>query len=65
MIINQNTMSYDMISRVLSDFSKSNKMQKEFVSDHWGAYLDIASIFNFGGSDETIFASLTYALIDF
>lgn len=43
MIINQNTMSYDMISRVLSDHRKSKKTQKQFVTDHWGDYLDIAS----------------------
>lgn len=42
MIINQNTMSYDMISRVLSDHRKSKKTQKQFVADHWGDYLDIA-----------------------
>ena len=35
MIINQNTMSYDMISRVLSDHRKSKKAQKQFVADHW------------------------------
>ena len=41
MIINQNTMSYDMISRVLSDHRKSKKAQKQFVADHWNDYLDI------------------------
>lgn len=43
MIINQNTMSYDMISRVLSDHRKSKKMQKLFVADQWRNYLDIVS----------------------
>lgn len=43
MIINQNTMSYDMISRVLSDHRKSKKTQKLFVADQWRNYLDIAS----------------------
>lgn len=43
MIINQNTMSYDMISRVLSDHRKSKKAQKLFVADQWRNYLDIAS----------------------
>lgn len=43
MIINQNTMSYDMISRVLSDHRKSKKKQKLFVADQWRNYLDIAS----------------------
>ena len=33
MIINQNTMSYKMISRVMSDFRKSKKPQKRFVAD--------------------------------
>lgn len=43
MIINQNTMSYDMISRVLSDHRKSKKTQKLFVADQWRNYLDIVS----------------------
>ena len=43
MIINQNTMRYDMITRVLSDHSKSKKAQKQFVADQWRDYLDIAS----------------------
>ena len=44
MIINQNTMSYDMISRVLSDYRKSKKTQKQFVAEQWGEYLDIVSM---------------------
>ena len=40
-IINQNTMSYDMISRVLYDHKKSKKTQKQFVADQWRDYLDI------------------------
>ena len=44
MIINQNTMSYDMISRILSDHRKSKKTQKQFVNDQWGDYLDIAKV---------------------
>ncbi len=43
MLINQNTMSYNMISRVLSDHRKSKKTQKQFVADHWSDYLDIAN----------------------
>lgn len=43
MIINHNTMSYDMITRVLSDHRKSKKTQKQFVADMWDDYLDIAS----------------------
>ena len=41
MIINQNTMSYDMISRILYDHRKSKKTQKQFVADQWSDYLDI------------------------
>lgn len=43
MIINQSTMSYNMISRVLSDHRKSKKTQKQFVADQWSDYLDIVS----------------------
>jgi len=43
LIINQNTMSYEMISRVMSGYRKSKKSVKQFVSDQWKDYLDIAS----------------------
>lgn len=43
MIINQKTMSYNIISRILSDYRKSNKTHKQFVANHWSDYLDIAS----------------------
>lgn len=43
MVINQNTMSYDMISRVLSDHRKTKRSPKQFVADHWRDYLDIVS----------------------
>ena len=43
MIINQSTMSYDMVSRVLSDHRKGKKSPKQFVTDHWIDYLDIVS----------------------
>lgn len=41
LLINQNTMSYEMLSRVMSDHKKSRKSLKQFVSDHWNEYLDI------------------------
>lgn len=41
LIINQNTMSYEMISRVMSDHKKSRKSLKQFVADHWNEYLNI------------------------
>lgn len=44
MIINQNTMSYKMISRVMSDFRKSKKPQKRFVADCWNEYLDLVNV---------------------
>lgn len=51
MLINQNTMSYNMISRVLSDHRKSKKTQKQFVADHWSDYMDIANTIE--ADDET------------
>lgn len=42
LIINQNTMSYDMISRVMSDSRKAKKPIKQFVSENWTGYRDIA-----------------------
>ena len=44
MIINQNTMSYEIISRVLSDFRNAKKAQKVFVADCWGKYLGIVDM---------------------
>lgn len=40
LIINQNTMSYEMISKIMSDYRKSKKRSvKEFVADQWKDYL--------------------------
>lgn len=44
LIINQNTTSYDMISRVLSDYRKAKGSPKDFVRDHWKDYLNIVSV---------------------
>ena len=41
MIINQKTMSCDLITRVLSDFRNAKKQQKQFVADCWREYLDL------------------------
>lgn len=41
LIINQNTLSYDMISRVMTDHRRSKQSPKQFVSDHWKEYLDV------------------------
>ena len=60
MIINQNTMSYDMISRVLSDHMKSNKVQKQFVVDHWNEYLDIVKMI---GVDDDVKESLVKIIL--
>ena len=43
MIINQNTMSYNIISRVLSDYIESKMIQKQFVVERWCNYLDITN----------------------
>jgi len=43
LIINQNTMSYEIISLVLSDYKKSKKSPKQFVAGHWNEYLDIVN----------------------
>lgn len=44
LIINQNTMSYEIISRILSDYRKIKGSSKQFVGDHWKAYLDIVNV---------------------
>ena len=59
-IINQDTMSYDIISRVLFDHRKSKKTQKQFVVDQWGDYLDIARIIE---ADDNTKASLVKIIL--
>lgn len=44
LIINQNTMSYEIISRILSDYRKIKGSSKKFVGDHWKDYLDIVNV---------------------
>lgn len=44
MIINYNTMSYEMISRVMFGFRKSKKSPKQYVTESWGEYLDIVNV---------------------
>ena len=44
LIINQNTMSYEIISRMLSDYMKVKGSSKQFVGDHWKDYLDIVNV---------------------
>lgn len=44
LIINQNTMSYEIISRILSDYRKIKGSSKQFVGDHWKDYLDIVNV---------------------
>lgn len=41
LIINQNTLSYNMISRVITDYERLKGAPKEFVEDHWMDYMDI------------------------
>ena len=60
MIINQNTMSYKMISRVMSDFRKSKKPQKRFVADCWNEYLDLVNVVE---ADESIKESLVKIIL--
>lgn len=41
LIINQGTMSYDMISRVMSDYRKTRVSIKQYVTNKWTSYKDI------------------------
>lgn len=60
MIINQSTMSYDMISRILSDFRNAQKSQKQFVTEQWREYLDITNIID---ADESTKESLVKIIL--
>lgn len=51
LIINQNTMSYNMISRVMSDYKNSKKRAKAFISEQWSNYSDIVEMID--ADDET------------
>lgn len=43
MIINQNTMDYAVISRILSDYRGAKNTPKKFVENYWKNYLDIVA----------------------
>lgn len=51
LIINQNTMSYKMISRIMSDYRKAKKSVKDFVTECWKEYLDVIDTID--GDDRT------------
>ena len=51
LIINQNTMSYKMISRIMSDYRKAKKSVKDFVAECWKDYLDVIDTID--GDDRT------------
>ena len=64
MIINQNTMSYEIISRILSDFRNAKKAQKMFVADCWGEYLDIVDVIDADDSvKETLVKIILYKIL--
>ena len=41
LIINQNTMDYKIITRVITGHKESGQKVKDFINDHWNEYLDI------------------------
>ena len=64
MIINQNTMSYEIISRILSDFRNAKKAQRKFVSDCWEEYLDIVDVIDADDSiKETLVKIILYRIL--
>ncbi len=60
LIINQNTMSYETISRIMSDYRKAKKSVKDFVTDHWKDYLDVVDMID---SDERTKESLVKIIL--
>ncbi len=60
LIINQNTMSYETISRIMSDYGKAKKSVKDFVTDHWKDYLDVVDTID---SDERTKESLVKIIL--
>lgn len=64
MIINQNTMNYRMLSRVLADYRKIRKPQKQFVAEHWEEYQDIVSnITDDDSVKETLIKIILYRIL--
>ena len=60
LLINQNTMGYEIISRVMTEYKKSKQATKQFVADHWKEYLDIVSSIE---ADESIKESLVKIIL--
>ena len=64
MIINQNTMRYEMISRVISDYKKTKKPSKQYVMEHWMDYQDIVSTLECDDNiKETLIKIIIYRII--
>lgn len=64
LIINQCTMSYDMISRVISDYRQSKKIVKVFTNDSWKDYLDIIEPINVDdGIKETLLKVILFRIL--
>lgn len=64
LIINQNTMSYEIISRVLFDYRKAKSSPKQFVGDHWNDYLDIVNVIEADdGTKESLLKIILYRIL--
>lgn len=63
-IINQETMSYEIVTRILSGFRNSRKRPREFVTDHWHEYLDIVNaIYGDESTKESLIKIILYRIL--
>ena len=64
LIINQTTMSYEIISRILSDYRKIKGSSKQLVGDHWKDYLDIVNVIEAdNGTKESLVKIILYRIL--
>lgn len=64
LVINQQTMLYEFVTKVISDHRKSKKTAKNFVNDNWKCYLDtIAAIEADDQTKETLMKLILYKIL--
>lgn len=64
LVINQQTMLYGFVTKVITDHRKSKKSPKEFVRDNWELYMDvIACIDDDDYTKETLMKLILYRIL--
>lgn len=64
LIINQNTMSYELLSKVVADYKKSMLSAKQFVTNNWNSYLYLVKMIETDDSTkESLIKIILYRIV--